>query len=87
MLLTAKEIIAVTLGCGIDAVTDGRVKNRPADAVPIYVVCGVAYCSPSARKSPPKGFNWRRIGTEHGRDIFSGTPNTVPVAQAAGANL
>jgi hypothetical protein len=81
MLLKSKqaaEIISHALGCGVEAVSDGRLKNRPADSTPIYRVNGVLYCSPSSRRSPPAGFRWVRIGTEHGRDIFKGSPNPAP---------
>jgi hypothetical protein len=79
----APEIIAVTIGASAEAVSDGRIKNRPAP--PVYKVAGVIYCSPASRHSPPSGWRWTRIGHHAGRDVFQGTPNSVPVAQAAGA--
>jgi hypothetical protein len=74
----ASEIIAGVLGVTSEAVFDGRLRNRAVDSIPIYVVTGVHYCAPSAKRSPPTGFRWKRIGSENGRDIFQGTPNTVP---------
>jgi hypothetical protein len=74
----ATEIIAGVLGCGVESVSDGRLKNRAVDSIPIYRVNGVHYCSPSSKRSPPSGFRWTRIGTENGRDIFSGIANPAP---------
>jgi hypothetical protein len=81
MMLTAPEIIAVALGCKVEAVTDGRVKNR-TDLTPVYRVGGVYYCAPSSRKSPPAGYKWTRIATEQGRDVFHGESGSASVAMA-----
>jgi hypothetical protein len=80
--LMAPEIIATTIGCSVEAVTDGRVKNRSPDLTSVYRVGGVYYCSPSSRKSPPAGYKWTRIGTEQGRDVFHGESGSASVAVA-----
>jgi hypothetical protein len=76
----AAEIISGVLGCTVAAVSDGRLKNRAVDSIPIYSVCNVLYCAPSSRRSPPSGYRWKRIGTDSGRDIFSGIANSAPAA-------
>jgi hypothetical protein len=81
MKKSAPEIIATTIGCSVEAVSDGRLKNR-TDLTPVYRVGGVYYCAPSSRKSPPAGYRWTRIGTTEGRDVFHGESGSASVAMA-----
>jgi hypothetical protein len=76
----APEIISIVLGCSVEAVSDGRLKDRAAP--PVYRIGGVYYCSPASRHSPPSGFRWTRIGHHEGRDVFHGESGSASVAMA-----
>lgn len=74
MAKTAPEIIATHLGWDMPEVSEGRYQRYSAPGV---YVCGNDYfCAPTARQSPPKGWDWQKVGEHYGRAVYRAAPST-----------
>lgn len=69
---TAAEIIAFHLGWNWDDVREGLYQRHRSPGV--YVCSNDYYCCPTARQKLPKGFNWIKVATEYGRDVYRAQP-------------
>lgn len=67
---TAPEIIGFHLGWDIREVSETRYQPTRYSAPALYTIGQSYYCAPSGSQTPPKGWQWTKVATHYGRDVF-----------------